>query len=127
MKELQEFSKQYQKSMGWDINEDSYDNSRASILNNYMLLTTEVAEVAEELRKAFNMTNSYVKNGMDEEKAFKLAKEHVTEDLGKEVADCLAYLLKLANFFDIDMEKSFYSKMEEVKNRNNKDISATSK
>ncbi|KQU24043.1 hypothetical protein ASG65_19095 [Bacillus sp. Leaf13] len=127
MIEMQEFSRWYQKDMGWEISEYNYEKSRASLLNNYMLLTTEVAEVAEELRKAFNMTNSFIQDGMDEEAAFSLAKKSVKEDLGKELADCLAYILKFGNFFELDLEKSFYAKMEEVKNRNNKDISSIRK
>ena len=44
MKEIQTFAKQYQKEMGWEISEESFTMSRDSLLNNYMLLTTEVAE-----------------------------------------------------------------------------------
>lgn len=124
MKEAQAFAKQYQKEMGWSIEDGDYENNRASLLNNYMLLTTEVAEIAEELRKAFNLTYNYVQSGMEEEEAFRLAAETVKEDIGKEMADCLAYIMKFANFFDIDLEESFYGKMEEVKNRQNKDASA---
>jgi len=124
MKELQAFTKQYQKEMGWSIEGSDYAKNRASLLNNYMLLTTEVAEIAEELRKAFNLTYKYTENGMDEEEAFRLASEAVKEDIGKEMADCLAYIMKFANFFEIDLEESFYGKMEEVKNRQNKDVSA---
>lgn len=122
MKDIQTFAKQYQKDMGWDITEESYASSRDSLLNNYLLLTTEVAEVAEELRKAFNLTASYVKNGMDEEKAFELAKNQIKEDIGKELSDCLAYMLKFYNYFGIDLEENFYTKMAEVKNRRNKDF-----
>lgn len=121
MKELQTFAKQYQKEMGWEISEESYAKSRDSLLNNYMLLTTEVAEVAEEMRKAFNLTASYVENGMDEKQAFELAKNQIKDDIGNELSDCLAYLLKFYNYFGIDVEESFYDKMEEVKNRRNKD------
>ncbi|MDN7228467.1 MazG nucleotide pyrophosphohydrolase domain-containing protein [Planococcus sp. N064] len=124
MKEAQAFAKQYQKEMGWSIEDGDYEKNRASLLNNYMLLTTEVAEIAEELRKAFNLTYKYVQSGMEEEEAFRLAAETVKEDIGKEMADCLAYIMKFANFFDIDLEESFYGKMEEVKNRQNKDASA---
>ncbi|ETP67053.1 MazG nucleotide pyrophosphohydrolase domain-containing protein [Planococcus glaciei] len=124
MKEVQAFAKQYQKEMGWSIEDSDYEKNRASLLNNYMLLTTEVAEIAEELRKAFNLTYNYVQSGMEEEEAFRLAAETVKEDIGKEMADCLAYIMKFANFFDIDLEESFYGKMEEVKNRQNKDASA---
>nr|WP_316047205.1 hypothetical protein [Planococcus glaciei] len=66
MKEAQAFAKQYQKEMGWSIEDGDYEKNRASLLNNYMLLTTEVAEIAEELRKAFNLTYNYVQSGMDE-------------------------------------------------------------
>jgi NTP pyrophosphatase (non-canonical NTP hydrolase) len=122
MKEIQIFAKQYQKEMGWEISEESFAKSRDSLLNNYMLLTTEVAEVAEELRKAFNLTASYVEKGMDEEHAFELAKNQIKENVGKELADCLAYMLKFYNYFGIDAEESFYAKMDEVKNRKNKDL-----
>jgi NTP pyrophosphatase (non-canonical NTP hydrolase) len=127
MKEIQTFAKQYQKEMGWEISEESYAESRDSLLNNYMLLTTEVAEVAEELRMAFNLTTKNVQNGMEEEQAFELAKNQIKENVGKELADCLAYMLKFYNFFGIDVEESFYAKMEEVKNRKNKDLVKPSK
>lgn len=32
MKELQAFAKQYQQEMGWNINADNYEKSRASLL-----------------------------------------------------------------------------------------------
>ncbi|PWW28866.1 MazG-like nucleotide pyrophosphohydrolase family protein [Cytobacillus oceanisediminis] len=127
MKELQNFMRDYQKKMGWEISEENYAESRDSLLNNYMLLTTEVAEVAEELRKAFNLVREYTKEGMDEEQAFALAKDQVKEDIGKELADCLAYLIKFYNFFGIEIDESFYRKMEEVKIRKNKDTSLIEK
>ncbi|MFB3169694.1 MazG nucleotide pyrophosphohydrolase domain-containing protein [Neobacillus sp. 179-C4.2 HS] len=127
MKAIQIFANQYQKEMGWEISEESYAKSRDSLLNNYMLLTTEVAEVAEELRKAFNLTASYVEHGKDEEQAFELAKKQIKEDIGKELSDCLAYMLKFYNYFEIDVEASFYAKMAEVKNRRNKDIVSPTK
>ncbi|WP_077622522.1 MazG-like family protein [Sediminibacillus massiliensis] len=122
MKNLQTFAQEFQKEMGWEISTASYQDTRASLLNNYMLLTTEVAEVAEELRKSFNQTNRAIGEGMDESEAFEKAKAMIKEDLGKEFADCIAYITKLANYFEVDLEASFYAKMEEVKNRSNKDI-----
>ncbi|WP_099363779.1 MazG nucleotide pyrophosphohydrolase domain-containing protein [Fredinandcohnia onubensis] len=122
MRKLQDFSKEYQKDMSWEINNTEFEKSRSSLLNNYMLLTTEVAEVAEEFRKAFNMTYKYKQDGMNEEEAFLLAKNSVKEDIGNELADCIAYICKFANFFEIDLEDSFYKKMDEIKNRKNKDV-----
>jgi len=122
MKELQTFMRDYQKEMGWEIDSDNYANSRESLLNNYMLLTTEVAEVAEELRKTFNQTQQSILDGREQEEAFLMAKENAKENIGKELADCMAYLIKFYNFFEIDLEDSFYNKMREVKNRKNKDL-----
>jgi NTP pyrophosphatase (non-canonical NTP hydrolase) len=122
LKDIQNFADEFQKEMGWEISVENFDKSKTSLLTNYMLLTTEVAEVAEELRKAFNLTNTYVQNGMEEKEAFELAKDQVRENMGKELSDCLAYMLKFYNYFGIDLEESFYTKMDEVKNRKNKDV-----
>lgn len=127
VKEVQEFSRKYHQEMKWEINNDNYEMTRASLLNNYMLLTTELAEVAEELRKAFNIVNKNIMQGINETGAFDLAKEEIKENPGREFADCFAYIFKIANYFEIDLEESFYSKMDEVKNRKNKDISLNRK
>ncbi|SEG81060.1 hypothetical protein SAMN04487919_13011 [Bacillus sp. ok061] len=117
MKVLQEFSKKYQKELNYHIKDDSYGRSKSSLLMNHMLLTTEVAEIAELLRELFTITEKKIQEGYEEQEAFELAKEHISVDLGKEISDCLAYLCKLSNFFKRDMESDFYGKMEEVKKR----------
>lgn len=102
--------------MNWQIKTDDYERTKSSLLNNYMLLTTEVAEIAEELRKAFNLTNTMINDGMPEDQAFEIAKASI-KGTRKEFADCLAYITKFANYFEIDLEESFYLKMEEVQKR----------
>lgn len=122
MKEIQEFLNVFQRDMNWEISDKNYTEVKSSLLNNYMLLTTEVAEVAEEFRAIFNMTNKLIKEeNLSEDEAFKNAKEIHREDIGKELSDCLAYIVKFANYFDIDLENSFYLKMNEIKSRVNKD------
>ncbi|SFL57614.1 MazG nucleotide pyrophosphohydrolase domain-containing protein [Gracilibacillus orientalis] len=122
MRELQTYMKKYHEEMNWEISDDHYEKAKSSLLHNYMLLSTEVAEVAEELRKAFNQTNKLINQGEGEAESFEIAKANIKEDMGKELADCLAYMTKFANYFEIDMEQAFYSKMDEVKQRKNKDI-----
>ncbi|MGP4039800.1 MazG nucleotide pyrophosphohydrolase domain-containing protein [Gracilibacillus sp. D59] len=122
MKDLQTYMKKYHEDMNWEIRDGHYEEAKSSLLINYMLLSTEVAEVAEELRNAFNQTNELINQGKGEAEAFEIAKANIKEDIGKELADCLAYMTKFANYFEIDMEKAFYNKMEEVKQRQNKDI-----
>jgi NTP pyrophosphatase (non-canonical NTP hydrolase) len=122
MKEIQAYLKEFQKEMNWEISDENYKESRLSMLNNFMLLSTEVSEIAEEFRAIFNRTAYLVKEeNMCEEEAFKLAKETYKENIGKEIADCFAYLVKFANYLEIDLEESFYEKMNEVKVRVNKD------
>jgi len=124
MKEIQQFLHTFQKEMNWDITTENYEATRASILNNYMLLTTEVSEVAEEFRAIFNQASHLQQaENMEEEAAFEMAKDMHKENIGKELSDCIAYLVKFANYLDIDLEASFYEKMDEVKNRKNKDSS----
>ncbi|MDL4842278.1 MazG-like family protein [Aquibacillus rhizosphaerae] len=121
MKDIQNFLSQFQKDMNWQISGDNYEEDRSSLLNNYMLLTTEVAEVAEEMRSMFNATARYSHEYSSVEEAFDVAKQEHKENLGKELSDCIAYIVKLANYFDIDLETSIYSKTSEVKGRINKD------
>lgn len=117
MKKLQTFTKKYQKELNYHIKDNCYTDSKMSLLNNHLLLTTEVAEIAELLRELFTNCEMYMSKGYNEDVAFEIAKSEITEELGKEISDCLAYLTKLANYFDRDMEKDFYNKMEEVRQR----------
>ena len=122
MKNIQAFLSNFQREMNWEISDEDYKESKTSILHNYMLLTTEVSEVAEEFRSIFNKTYHLVnEEGINEEDAFKIAKEMHKDIIGKELSDCIAYLVKFANYLDIDLEDSFYKKMDEIKLRVNKD------
>ena len=118
---MQQFLQQFHSEMKWEITEGNYNEATSSLLTNYMLLTTEVSEVAEEFRAIFNDVYHKSNEGMDEELAFQLAKKQHAENIGKELADCMAYILKFANYFEIDLETTFYKKMDEVKHRVNKD------
>lgn len=122
LRDLQAFLNNFQREMNWEISDENYKESKASMLHNYMLLTTEVSEVAEEFRSIFNKTYQLVNDeGMSEEDAFKIAKDLRKENIGKELSDCIAYLVKFANYLDIDLEDSFYQKMDEIRLRVNKD------
>lgn len=122
MKDIQEFLMNFQRDMNYEISNVNYKESKMSLLNNYMLLTTEVSEVAEEFRSIFNETKRIALEGkLNEDEAFAHAKEMHKENIGKELSDCIAYLVKFANYFEINLNESFYSKMDEIKCRVNKD------
>ena len=117
MKDLQEYTKEYQKELNYHIKNDSYERSKTSLLMNQMLLMTEVAEISELFRELFVRTEKLIEEGYEEQEAFAIAKEQISVDLGKEISDCIAYLCKFSNFFNRDMESDFYNKMDEVKKR----------
>ena len=112
-RELEDF--QLQK--GWEISQADADKSTESLLLNHMLLTTEIAEIAEELRRMLNRAYEMKEKGIEREKAFQLAKEEVAEDIGKEIADSIAYLCKFATFFQRDIEQDIKNKLTEINTR----------
>ena len=59
----------------------------------YILLVEEIGEVAKEIRKNW-------KSNIDK------------EELGKELTDCLIYLLDLCNLIGVDLEEAFRKKEE---------------
>ncbi|EEL50948.1 hypothetical protein CN373_03030 [Bacillus cereus] len=119
VKRVQELYQQFQEEMGWNHNDrrNEFQHSKEFLLYTHMLLTTEVAEVAEEFRTLFFRTEQLKKEGVSEHEAYAQVKEEIRENLGKELADCLAYLCKLANFFEFNLEEELSKKLEEVRIR----------
>lgn len=119
MKDIQAYYKQFEEEMKFGIRGDKDDpqDGKMFLLYIHMLLTTEVAEVAEEFRRMFILTDRYTKEGMEPKEAFLQAKQDVRIDLGKEFADCLAYLCKLANYFEYDLEDELHKKLTEIRTK----------
>lgn len=69
---------------------------------NYVLLTGEMGEVAVELAKIWRDGRKTAADG---------ALEKHRAALASELADLLAYIFKLANYSDIDLEKAYQEKM----------------
>ena len=69
---------------------------------NVMLLVEEVGEVAKEVRRLATW-------GPDPEKV--VDRSAARNRLQEELADCLAYIVKLANYTDIDLERAYVDKM----------------
>ncbi len=101
MQDFQAFHKWLDEQKGFD----------PDILFNMVLLTGEVGEVAEVMKKIHKRAYT-----LEKEQGSKVAKESALseyrEDLGSELADCLAYLLKLANYAGVDLQEAYLKKME---------------
>ena len=68
------------------------------LVRNVAYLTEELGEVASAARRLQHSTN-------EEER------KRLVATLGEELADCLAYLAKLANYAAIDLEQHYRDKM----------------
>ena len=79
---------------------------------NYILLTEEVGEVASELVKIWGETKQLVGDGRTPDEAHQLALDKHRPRLRSELADLLAYTLKIANYAGIDLEKAYLEKMQ---------------
>ena len=77
---------------------------------NMILLTGEVGEVANELKKV-QWRISLLQEEMEAEPARAAALAEYRQELGYELADCLAYIFKLANNAGVDLEAAYLTKM----------------
>jgi deoxyguanosine kinase len=84
---------------------------------NYILLSEEVGEVASSLVKIWGEGRRLVRNGRDAAEAQQEALTTNRDNLGEELADLLAYTLKLANYAGIDLEQAYLDKMRRNINR----------
>lgn len=94
LSDFQEFHRWFDKRQGWED-----ENLTVAML----LLTGEVGEVAQVIKKI---------NWRAESEGQEAAVAEFQEDLGAELADCLAYLLKIANRSGIDLHEAYRAKME---------------
>lgn len=81
-------------------NEKGFDTD---FVRNVAYMAAEVGEVLNAFR------------GFDRSRSDQISSDAATEtalaDVAEELADCLAYVVKLANYADIDLEDAYVSKM----------------
>lgn len=102
LSEYQQFHQQLDLSKGFD----------PDLFFNYMLLTEEVGEVAKELISIWGETRQLTAQGQDAADAHQEAVNRHRATLRGELADLLAYTLKLANYAGIDLEQAYREKMQ---------------
>ena len=97
LKDLQTFHKALDEEKHFD----------QDVFRNVAYLSSEIGEFVSairKLRKVINETNETEEIN---------ARNHV----GEELADCLAYVVKLANYAEIDLYEAYISKMKQNLNR----------
>jgi deoxyguanosine kinase len=78
---------------------------------NYILLTEEMGEIAKELVEIWRDTKKLSSDGHGADVAQKESLDKHRANLRAELADLLAYTLKLANYAGIDLEAAYLEKM----------------
>jgi deoxyguanosine kinase len=80
---------------------------------NYLCLSEEMGELGSEFAKTWLVETRLITEGEQPGEARQRALDQNREALKSELADCMAYLLKLANYAEIDLESAYLSKMEQ--------------
>lgn len=79
---------------------------------NYMKLFEEMGELSETMARVRHTQLGHIAAGADESAALRRALNTHRDGLQQEMADVLAYLLKLANYTGIDLEAAYLEKMD---------------
>lgn len=88
LRDLQAFHETLDSEKGFDVD----------MLRNVAYLSEEIGEVVHAIRDLKRAKDS-------------AASEEAREHLGEELADCLAYILKLANYGGVDLQEAYARKM----------------
>jgi deoxyguanosine kinase len=84
---------------------------------NYLCLSEEMGELGSELAKLWREEASLLLRGRVEGQARQRAMEVHRQAIQSELADCMAYLLKIANYAGIDLEAAYLDKMNDNQGR----------
>ena len=84
---------------------------------NYLCLSEEMGELGSELAQLWREETQFRLDGVPVEQARKEALGKQQAALESEMADCMAYLLKLANYAGIDLESAYREKMDANQSR----------
>jgi deoxyguanosine kinase len=79
---------------------------------NHLRLSEEIGELSRELARLWVAENALVAQGQSKTTARDQALSQHKDALQSELADCMAYLLKLANYAGIDLETAYLEKMK---------------
>ena len=90
---------------------DAHKQFDPDLFFNYILLTSELGETANELIKIWDEARTLMANGRSPEEARQTAVLAHRDTLAEELADLLAYTIKLANYTGIDLEQAYRDKM----------------
>lgn len=84
---------------------------------NFLCFSEEVGELAEAFKLLWAKEKRLIADGLSSEQAHHQATDEFRRMLSNEMADCLAYLMKLGSYLGIDLEEAYFEKMNYNLNR----------
>ncbi|MEM7335223.1 MAG: deoxynucleoside kinase [Chloroflexota bacterium] len=91
---------------------DRAKNFDPDLFFNYILLSEEMGELASELIRVWGKTKRAMGEGQTQQEAYDLVLSQHRASIRDELADLLAYLLKISNYVGVDLEQAYIEKME---------------
>ncbi len=96
---------------------DQVKGFNTNVYFNYLRLGEEIGELGRELALLWGDEERLVAHGQPAAQARQIALRNRGQALESELADCMAYLLKLANYAGVDLESAYLEKMRENQER----------
>ena len=97
----------------WHLALDKEKGFLTDLYFNFLCLTEEVGDLGAELRGVWTAQDEFYKKVGNRREALDRAIQERLPSLRQELADCLAFLLRLANYMGIDLEEAFIGGMKE--------------
>ena len=102
----------------WHLALDREKGFLTDLYFNFLCLTEELGEVGAELKRVWAAQERHYKKVGNRREAQDQALQERLPHLREELADCLAYILKLANYTGVDLEEAYLEKMKTNVGRN---------
>jgi len=95
----------------WQLALDLEKSILADLYFNFICLTEEVGKLGAQLKDVWTAQETLYDKIGNRQEAQDRALQECLPDLREDLADCLAYLLKLANYTGVDLEQAYLAKM----------------
>jgi deoxyguanosine kinase len=102
----------------WHLALDREKGFSTDLYLNFICLTEEVGELGAELKQVWVAQEKHYERVGNRREAQDRALQEQLPHLQEELADCLAYILKLANYTGVDLEEAYLEKMKTNLGRN---------
>jgi len=95
----------------WHLALDREKGFLADLYFNFICLTEEIGKLGAQLKDVWAAQETLYEKIGNRQEAQDSALQESLPDLREELAECLAYLLKLANYTGVDLEQAYLAKM----------------